>query len=109
MSRRLALLIALLLGVASCGDNSRQDVTIQDGRLTDSTTIALTLNICHAEDRNVTVSERDDAVTVEVSAKAQRGGHDDCAEGVTVSLAKPLGDRPLVDRATGDAIDLSGP
>ena len=41
---------------------------------------------------------------VELEAVADVSSQDDCADGATVCLDAPLGDRALIDGTTGDAV-----
>ncbi len=61
------------------------------------TALVLELNICHAKDQRVKVSETTDSVAVTITAKNPGGGDQKaCADGVLVKLKEPLGDRTVV-------------
>jgi hypothetical protein len=46
-----------------------------------------------------------EAVRVSVTTDDAPGG-DDCADGVRVELAEPLGERELIDQTTGEAVEV---
>jgi hypothetical protein len=50
------------------------------------------------------VDESPERVVVDVRMSHQPG---DCSAGAIIGLAEPLGDRPLVDAATGDQVEVA--
>jgi transcriptional regulator NrdR family protein len=99
----------ILLTATACSRHEREKVSIQDARLVEPASLRLTLNICHAAERRVTTAETADAVTVTVTAKSQGGSHDNCADGLSVSLSDPFGSRSLVDGTTGHRLRVAAP
>jgi hypothetical protein len=64
----------------------------------DDRTLELSLNSCNA-DPKVDVNESAGEVVIVVLGDPMSGA--DCADGVRARLAAPLGDRPIIDAATG--------
>jgi hypothetical protein len=94
------------MGMACFGCGSeRRDAAIIDAILEGERTLVLTISACNAEENRASVREEPDAVTVSVTTDDPPGG-DDCADGVTVHLSDPLGDRPVVDGATDQPVDV---
>jgi hypothetical protein len=71
----------------------------------DGRTLRVALNSCHA-DPEVTVRESESAVVIDVTGTPKPN---DCSDRVTVRLDEPLGDRPIVDRATDRAVAVDPP
>ncbi|MDQ3485957.1 MAG: hypothetical protein M3445_11210 [Actinomycetota bacterium] len=67
------------------------------------TTLTLAVAACNAENTFV-VEEDQEEVTVTVRTDGPRYG-DACADGVKVELREPLGERRLIDGATGEVVE----
>lgn len=80
--RRLAVVMMSIALLSCAASPKRANVGIGGGRLTGPSTLQLQLNICHAQERRVKVSERADTVVVRVTAKSQSGDRDMCADGL---------------------------
>ena len=72
----------------------------------DEVTLHLQLASCNTTEQTAEVVETDAEVRVTVHTKG--GTSDDCADGMQVELADPLGDRPLIDDPTDDEIEVEG-
>lgn len=82
----------------------RVDVPISSGMVRPpGEVLDLTVNACNA-DEDVVVTESDAEVRLRVIAAQET--LDDCADGVTVRLARPLGTRAVIDDTTGKAVPL---
>ena len=75
---------------------------IVQAELVGPSTLALGIASCNA-DLFTTVVETD--VSVEATVH-QVGSLEDCMDGVTIELDRPLGDRALVDTSTGEAVQV---
>ncbi|MBT8207590.1 MAG: hypothetical protein HKN07_00680 [Acidimicrobiia bacterium] len=71
----------------------------------DGTTVFVSVNSCNAEPE-FTVEESDDTVTITANHQGRLPRGEDCADGMAVVLDTPLGDRQLVDGATGDVLEV---
>lgn len=96
----------LVIVAAACST----DVEIQSATASgDGMNLGLSLNSCNRT-YNVAVEE-EDVVNVKVTdAKSQspiRLGGEDCADQFGVTLREPLGDRAVVDMATGDEVEVT--
>lgn len=102
--KRMARLVAILLlaTVGACGSAPmtlpREAVSVDGAR------IAVHDN-CH-DDSELDVTESDSTVEIEFSVAAETGG--DCFSCTIVTLDAPVGDRAVVDMATGEVIPQSG-
>jgi hypothetical protein len=66
----------------------------------DGTRLTLSIESCNAKEIDIAVEESADEVVVAARVTDPANG-DDCADGATVTLAAPLGDRRLVDGLSG--------
>jgi hypothetical protein len=71
-----------------------------------STTMRLVVGTCHAH-LSAEVVETASRITVTVSGR--NDSSDDCLDGLTVRLRDPLGQRELVDGATGEVVPARPP
>jgi hypothetical protein len=71
-----------------------------------STTLRLVVGTCHA-DLSADVVETASRITVTVSGRSDSS--DDCLDGSTVRLRDPLGQRELVDGASGEVVPVQPP
>jgi hypothetical protein len=96
-----AVLVAgLALVLAACStDPEINEVYLRS----DGVTVEIGVNTCNA-DLDAVVVESD--TTVEVTITAENDTPDDCADSIVITLDQPLGDRPLIDGSTGNAIDV---
>jgi hypothetical protein len=101
----VGLTVLLAAGTALLGCGGRRDARIIDAVLQGDRTLVLTISACNANDNRTETAEERDTVTVAVTTDDPPGG-DDCADGVVVELAGPLGDRALVDGSTGDQVKV---
>ena len=99
-------LVLAVLVLAGCGGDGGRQVPVVDARLrADARTLELGLAVCDTEQVQVTTEESADRVQVTVEVT---GGSEDCASGTEVELAHRLGERPLIDTATGDRVVVHG-
>jgi hypothetical protein len=98
----LAVVVALM--ASGCSEDDRSPVTAfeavtsRDGQVVD-----VSVNSCNASPRAEVTAETDDEVRFKVEAYDSA---DDCADGVSLCLSAPLGDRDLVDETSGDVIEV---
>lgn len=119
MTRRLGPLVIAVVGTAlvvfvACfmvwhhlgGGAWRSEVAINGGSLVAPQRIELAVSSCNGAPR-ATVRETMDEIRVTVVAywTPSRGG-DDCQDYVVVRLLLPLGDRAVVDRHTGQVVNI---
>jgi hypothetical protein len=97
----VAVLLAAILVLLACG--GRRDAKIVDAVLEGERTLVLGIDACNADENRVSTTEDPETVRVSVTTDDAPGG-DDCADGVTVELAAPLGDRELIDETTGEPV-----
>lgn len=97
----LVVLAVLAVRWWSAGDRVRiiDAVVIGDG-----SRLEISVASCSASGLRATVAERPDRITVDVRKQRTTGGGDACADGVTIDLEEPLGDRVLVDDRTGEPV-----
>jgi hypothetical protein len=94
-----AVLVAMVLSACST-----RGVAIEEASITaDGRTLELIVGSCNA-DLSVDVDESPSRVTVTVTARNDTS--DDCLDGVTEQLRRPLGERSLVDGVTGDTVPV---
>ncbi len=109
VSRWLAIVAAA--GLVAGGCSSPEVAIVSAQRSVDDLRLELAFDSCNAR-LQVTVAETADVVTVvavDLDAPAPELASPDCADGGIVELDAPLGDRQLIDGATGDAIPFWGP
>ena len=99
------VLLSVVLVVSSC---SSQTGILDAGASEDGKTLTLGMKACHG-DYELAVEERVDTVTVNATDQRfpirLRG--DDCSDQLTVELAKPLGERHLVDGSNGAFVHVT--
>lgn len=67
------------------------------------------VNTCNRNPRAI-VTETPDKVRIAIEADPVNGnGEAECADSVQVVLSEPLGDRAVIDDATGDALEILDP
>lgn len=96
--RRLLLCLLILLAACSSTAQIFEAYVTEDGR-----ELQLGVNSCNA-DLKVEVREDEERVAIRVTVRNDT--MDDCMDGVTVALEEPLGERELVDAATGQAVPV---
>jgi len=99
----LAVLLAASTVLLGCG--GRRDARIVDAVLEGERTLVLNIDACNADENRVATTEDWETVRVSVTTDDAPGG-DDCADGVRVELAAPLGDRELIDETTGEPVEV---
>ena len=99
---RLLAVVALAFIAASCSGTVPVLDAVASG---DGTTLFVSFNSCNAE-LEFDVDEGDDVVTIIANHRSPLPRGEDCADGATVTLDAPLGDRRLIDGATGDELDV---
>lgn len=110
-----AVVITALLVFVACfmvwhhlgGGAWRSEVEINGGSLVTPQRLSLGVSSCNGAPR-ATVRETMDEIRVKVVAywTPSRGG-DDCQDHVVVRLLLPLGDRAVVDRHTGQVVNIT--
>jgi hypothetical protein len=99
-------LVAVTLAVLTfaCSDHERE-TGVFAAQLVDERTLELSLGACNAEKNEATVTEDESSVTVRVVSTNPSEG-EDCADGMTVELDEPLGNRELIDATTGAHVEV---
>lgn len=96
----------LLLTLVACSPG-RGEVPISEARADGETSSVLELGVSSCNgDPDAEVTETPDAITVTVTADLPGSNSDDCADGMTIPLSEPLGQRKVVDGATGQTLDI---
>ncbi len=68
--------------------------------------LEVSVNTCN-QNPIVLMDESATRIVVTVEADEVEGsGRNDCRDGVEATLAQPLGDREIIDAATGEAVDV---
>jgi hypothetical protein len=104
--------IVLVAGIVAWGVwawrdlNGRHEVSVIDASV-EGRSLHLALNACNLRDYEQDVDEGPAAVTITVTAVGKN--QDDCADGATVTLAEPLGERELIDGSDGEPIPTEPP
>lgn len=65
------------------------------------------VNTCNASPR-AAVMETDRQISITVRSDRQPLGSDDCADSIDIELDEPLGDRRVIDGASGDELVVIG-
>jgi hypothetical protein len=101
-SLRLAAVavVGLALPLAACSGNPE---ILAAFLRADGVTIEFSVATCNA-DLTAAVVESD--TTVEVTITAENDTTDDCADAIAVTLDAPLGDRQLINAASGRVLDV---
>lgn len=74
-----------------------------------SNELDLSIDSCNAE-LAVAVDEGDEDIVLTVSMKPQLGdGREDCLDSAKVALTRPLGERVVIDTATGEELPVTPP
>ncbi|WP_297082517.1 hypothetical protein [uncultured Demequina sp.] len=109
-----ARLVASVVGLAAlttaCGssnDSGSPRIAHAEGLATDSA-VVLTLNEVCGQDFDVSVLEDDDTVTVLIDVEPADEGCDALVSW-RIDLEAPLGDRALIDGATGTEVPVTAP
>lgn len=106
--RLVGLGVLALLTLTSClvpPDRERIDLGGDlYGASVDGSLLSIEVPTCNGEPEVTLLEEADDEVRVEVVSQGQRGGGDDCLDGVQVELDRPLGDRELIDVTSGRTV-----
>jgi hypothetical protein len=98
---RLGAAVLMAMVLSTC---STRGVGIEEASITaDGRTLELIVGSCNA-DLSVEVDESASRVTVTVTARNDTS--DDCQDGVTVHLRRPLDERSLIDGVTGDLVPV---
>jgi hypothetical protein len=84
-----------------------RDAPITEAYVTDrdSTRLDVGVGTCN-QDPQVTAVETADEVRLSSNEEFPRGDSDACADYDVVALIRPLGDRTVIDEATGDVVDV---
>ena len=111
VTRALFLTVLVLVALPACSSDSTGEVpvviqvTIQSVQgLPDSAELLLVINTCQ-QGPQASVEETPTAVRVTVTADRSHDNQD-CADGITVNLAGPLGDRNVFDVVAGSNVDV---
>lgn len=106
----IALAVLLIVGfivAMTRGFSYRDRVSVTEAFLTADDHLTLLVGTCGGEPELDLLKELDESVQVAVvSTRTVGGSGGDCLDTVDVRLVQPLGDRALIDAATGGAIDL---
>ena len=95
----------MLLASTGCDGRSRSVFAVYGDPA--STRLELNVASCN-ENPTAEVLESNTEVRVQVTSGRWFGRNtDDCADGVVVTLSEPLGTRTVVDRSTGQTVEVS--
>jgi hypothetical protein len=72
----------------------------------DGRTLSFAVNSCHGGPET---SAEESTTQVRIEVRSDTSGEDECADGATVELEQPLGDREVVDAKTGKALRVRRP
>ncbi len=102
--------VAVTVGAAGCAaTDARTSVTIGEVDLRDARTLTMTVRSCDGAPEVSDVVEGETEVRLAVTvAPSSSSGTARCAGHVTVKLAAPLGDRPVVDARSGRELSVWG-
>lgn len=103
--------VAVGVGAAGCaGPAGRMNVAIGQVDLRDARTLSVTVRACDGAPEVSDVVEGETEVRLAVTAAASSSADvgSTCAEHVTLKLAAPLGDRPVVDARSGRELTVWG-
>lgn len=94
----------LSLFLAGCGGEEPRILNIYGAP--ESTGLELVIDTCNQKPQ-VEIAESPDEIHLTVTAaKVEGNGRNDCADNAEVNLAEPLGDRRVIDNATGESLDV---
>lgn len=102
----VAVLAGLVMSSGCSQDTGVRVIKVVGGP--DSTTLELSVDSCNRHPV-ARVTESDTEVRIRVSADPEGSGGGDCADGASVNLAKPLGDRSVIDEVADKAVALTSP
>ncbi|MCH7984345.1 MAG: hypothetical protein IIC28_10285 [Chloroflexi bacterium] len=90
------------------GFTLRTAVDVMEAESRPSDRLRVGVASCNADPEVVLFRETDDDVQIKVVSSKWpfRGGADDCQDGVIVQLQQPLGDRVVVDKHTGQPVNV---
>lgn len=90
------------------GFTLRTAVDVMEAESRPSDRLRVGVASCNADPEVVLFRETDDDVLIKVVSSKWpfRGGADDCQDGVIVQLQQPLGDRVVVDKHTGQPVNV---
>jgi hypothetical protein len=96
------LLLVVLVGLL-VGCSSREAVSVIDEVVVrpDDRTLGFAVSSCHGSPK---ATAEESASQVRIIVRSDTSSNDDCADGATVKLNQPLGDRDVVDAKTGRAL-----
>ena len=94
----LSVLVGLLVG---CSSTEAVSVIDEVEVRPDGRTLAFAVSSCHGSPK---ATAEESAGEVRISVRSDTSSNDDCADGATVKLDRPLGDREVVDAKTGRAL-----
>lgn len=100
--RALGLLAAVTLSLAACSSTTHPRVLEVHGDAA-STELVVSIDSCNQHPK-VEADETPTEVRLRVTADAETG--DDCIDIRTVTLNVPLGDRKVIDGASGDNLEV---
>lgn len=100
----LTALLALAVGACSAGP-TRGPVAVTEASISDGTRLGLGLPSCNGEPEVTRLEENTREVRIEVVSTVHPDG-DACADSIEIQLADALRDRPVIDLATGDRVEV---
>ncbi|MEM9135267.1 MAG: hypothetical protein AAF962_26310 [Actinomycetota bacterium] len=110
-ARLAALPILATVAFAGCGtDGGRQRVSVLEAQPKDGgQTISIWVGSCEGEPTAV-VTGNTERIIIDVEAFVPTGdSNTECADGLVIQLAEPLGDRQVIDGRTGDEVRVEVP
>jgi hypothetical protein len=105
--RRLVLgcAVAVVFAGGACSSETHPRVTRAYGTTT-STELTLNIDSCHQHPK---VDADESASEIRLTVTADADNSDDCGDIARVTLDDPVGERSIIDTATGEPLDLVTP
>jgi hypothetical protein len=103
-----ALVVALVTACGALGRTEGRGPVSLAGRGVDvieGDTLLLTVPSCYGNPELTSLTQDDQAVTVEIVTTV--GDQPDCADGLRVELDEPLGNRRVIDATSGEALRIT--
>lgn len=100
--------MVLILAVSSCAQEGEDGkvVAISDARLSEASTLELSIAACNSKSRNTRVAERENVVTITVTVFDEQS-EKACADIIPVKLSEPLRNRRLIDGSTKRSVNVT--
>lgn len=98
----LGSLLVAAMTLGACSSATHPSISDVYGDPT-STELTLSIGSCN---QNPTVDVDETATKIRLTVTADADNSEDCADGATVTLDAPVGDRDIIDENTGEELEL---